>query len=262
MIPIIEEWLSHPLIQTAWQIVFAILIYFIVRAVGRKLISKAFQKPRLKETSVGRLQTLEKLLLNVFSYVLFFIIAFNILESLGFHLAPLLAAAGVVGLAIGFGAQGLVSDVVTGFFLLLERQLEVGDYVSAGGVDGIVEELGFRTTQIRGFDGTLHYLSNRNITNVDNHSRGNMRALVDLTIPAAEKNTEETIAMVQDALESFSHPALISKPEVVGVLSDDLTTTIIRIIAKTENMQQWTVERELRKAIRVRHEAQPESEQN
>ncbi len=72
MIPIIEEWFNHPLIQTAWQILFAILIYFIVRAIGRKLISKAFQKPRAKESSVARVQTLEKLLLNVFSYVLFF----------------------------------------------------------------------------------------------------------------------------------------------------------------------------------------------
>ncbi|GAF16538.1 LOW QUALITY PROTEIN: potassium efflux system KefA protein [Bacillus sp. JCM 19046] len=253
MIPLIEEWFNHPLIQTAWQILFAILIYFIVRAIGRKLISKAFQRPRAKESSVARVQTLEKLLLNVFSYVLFFIIAFNILESLGFHLGPLLAAAGVVGLAIGFGAQ-LVSDVVTGFFLILERQLEVGDYVSAGSVNGIVEELGFRTTQIRAFDGTLHYIPNRNITNVDNHSRGNMRALVDLTIPANDKNTEETIAMVHEALETFTHPALISNPEVVGVLSDDLSTTVIRVIAKTENMQQWAVERDIRKAIRMHHE--------
>ncbi len=150
-------------------------------------LKKVFNKKQSKQVSKARLQTLEKLLLNVFSYVLFFIIAFNILDTLGFNLGPVLAAAGVVGLAIGFGAQGLVSDVVTGFFLLLERQLEVGDYVTAGGVDGIVEELGFRTTMIRGFDGTLHYLPNRNITNVDNHSRGNMRALVDLTIPSGEQ---------------------------------------------------------------------------
>ncbi|WP_054712376.1 mechanosensitive ion channel family protein [Bacillus sp. JCM 19041] len=248
-----NEWLGHPIAQTVWQIILALIIFFIVRAAGRKIISKAFQKPRSSHTSQARMQTLEKLMLNVFSYVLFFIIAFNILESLGFHLGPLLAAAGVLGLAIGFGAQGLVSDVVTGFFLLLERQLEVGDYVTAGGVDGIVEELGFRTTLIRGFDGTLHYLPNRNILNVDNHSRGNMRALVDLSIPAGKK-TEESIQLVQDTLKHFSHPAIVSGPEVVGVETDDMSATVIRIIAKTGNMQQWDVERAIRKTIRASYE--------
>lgn len=249
MLENVNDVLYHPITQTLWQILFAIIIYFIVRSVGKKLIKKVFNKKQEKQVSTARLQTLEKLLLNVFSYVLFFIIAFNILDTLGFNLGPLLAAAGVVGLAIGFGAQGLVSDVVTGFFLLLERQLEVGDYVSAAGVEGIVEELGFRTTMIRGFDGTLHYIPNRNITNVDNHSRGNMRALVDLTIPAGE-TTEDSIQKIQTAIESFTHPALITKPEVIGVETNDLAATVIRVIAKTENMQQWAVERELRKIIR------------
>lgn len=251
----LNDWLYHPITQTLWQVLFAIIVYFIVRSVGKNIIKKVFDKKQSKQVSKARLQTLEKLLLNVFSYVLFFIIAFNILDTLGFNLGPVLAAAGVVGLAIGFGAQGLVSDVVTGFFLLLERQLEVGDYVTAGGVDGIVEELGFRTTMIRGFDGTLHYLPNRNITNVDNHSRGNMRALVDLTIPSGEQ-TDTSIKKVQAAIQSFDHPALVTKPEVIGVETNDLSTTVIRVIAKTESMQQWAVERELRKVIRAYFETQ------
>ncbi|GAF22705.1 LOW QUALITY PROTEIN: potassium efflux system KefA protein [Bacillus sp. JCM 19047] len=253
----LNDWLYHPITQTLWQVLFAIIIYFIVRSVGKNIIKKVFNKKQSKQVSKARLQTLEKLLLNVFSYVLFFIIAFNILDTSGLT-GQFLLAAGVVGLAIGFGAQGLVSDVVTGFFLLLERQLEVGDYVTAGGVDGIVEELGFRTTMIRGFDGTLHYLPNRNITNVDNHSRGNMRALVDLTIPSGEQ-TDTSIKKVQAAIQSFDHPALVAKPEVIGVETNDLSATVIRVIAKTENMQQWAVERELRKVIRAYFETEEDA---
>lgn len=93
-----------------------------------------------------------------------------------FHYNPtaLLAGAGVVGLAIGFGAQGLVSDIVTGFFILLEKQFDVGEYITVAGFDGIVEQIGLRTTQLRSFDGTLHFIPNRSILNVSNHSRGTM----------------------------------------------------------------------------------------
>jgi moderate conductance mechanosensitive channel len=255
----INEWLSHPLVQIVWKIALVVVIFFIVRALGRKLIARAFNRPQTIRASQARLNTLKSLTQNVFSYVLLFIVAMTVLEILGFNLGPILAGAGVVGLAVAFGAQGLVSDVVTGFFLLLERQLEVGDYVSAGGVEGIVEELGFRTTLIRGFDGTLHYVPNRNIANVDNHSRGNMRALVDISIPAGQK-IDESLAMVKEALEGFSHPAIVSGPEVLGVESDDLATTTIRVIAKTENMEQWAVEREIRQAIRQRYDALSQSE--
>lgn len=81
---------------------------------------------------------------------------------------------------IGFGAQGLVNDIVTGFFILLERQIEIDEYVTSVGYDGIVEEIGLRTTKIRSFDGTLNFVPNRLLEGVSNHSRGNMRALVIL----------------------------------------------------------------------------------
>ncbi|MBD5020626.1 small-conductance mechanosensitive channel protein MscT, partial [Xanthomonas citri pv. citri] len=114
------------------------------------------------------------------AYTLIFIFFVMVLDLFHYDPSALLAGAGIVGLAVGFGAQGLVSDIVTGFFILLEKQLDVGDYITVSTFDGIVEQVGLRTTQIRSFDGTLHYIPNRNITNVSNHSRGTMQALVDI----------------------------------------------------------------------------------
>src|SRR5690625_6067046 len=128
------------------------------------------------------MKTLEKLLANVFSYTMIFIYIVMFFAALGIVCGPLIAGAGVIGLAISFGAQGLVSDIVTGFFIILEQQLEIDDYVTTAGYDGVVEEIGLRTTKIRSFDGTLNYVPNRYIEGVANHSRGNMQALVDIGI--------------------------------------------------------------------------------
>ncbi|MDQ0206512.1 mechanosensitive ion channel family protein [Alkalicoccobacillus murimartini] len=234
------------------KLVLAFLAFYVARAIGRKVISQSFVKmKKQRNISAGRSHTLEKLAVNVLSYVLIFILVTFIAEMFGFSPSALIAGAGVIGLAVGFGAQGLVSDVVTGFFLLLEKQVDVGDYVTVAGLDGIVEEVGLRTTQIRGFDGTLYFIPNRNITDVHNHSRGNMRALVDVSIPF-EDNMDETIKVIQDACADLGDVKELIKegPDVVGVedLSSSLVT--IRVIAKTENMHQWTVERKIRQVIK------------
>lgn len=170
-----------------------------------------------------------------------------------FHYDPsaLLAGAGIVGLAVGFGAQGLVSDIVTGFFILLEKQLDVGDYITVATFDGIVEQVGLRTTQIRSFDGTLHYIPNRNITNVSNHSRGTMQALVDIKVPA-ERNLDETIHILQHVCDetAVALPQIKEGPNVIGIQELGTSEIVIRVIAKTENMEQWRVERVLRKEIK------------
>src|SRR5690625_5431538 len=99
------------------------------------------------------MKTLEKLLVNIFSYVMLFIFIVMFFATLGIQIGPIIAGAGVIGLAVAFGAQGLVSDIVTGFFIILEQQLEIDDYVTTAGYGGIVEEIGLRTTKIRSFDG-------------------------------------------------------------------------------------------------------------
>ncbi|HZG61267.1 MAG TPA: mechanosensitive ion channel family protein [Anoxybacillus sp.] len=228
------------------------IVYITIKKLGMKLIHHSFE--RIKEhqnISNGRSRTLQSLISNIFSYTLAFIFAVMILQTFNIKATAILAGAGVVGLAVGFGAQGLVSDVVTGFFLLLEKQLDVGDYVTTGNFSGIVESIGLRTTQIRSFDGTLHYIPNRMITTLSNHSRGNMRALVDISIPY-EQNIDEAIKTLQNTcnLLAKQEPKIIEGPNVLGVQNLGTSEVVIRVIAKTENMAQWEIERKLRKALK------------
>ena len=229
-----------------------IIAFLVVKAIGNKVIRKMFNRLQERDNiSNGRALTLQSLTLNIFSYVLIFIFIVMIFEVFNYNVSALIAGAGVVGLAIGFGAQGLVSDVVTGFFLLLEKQIDVGDYVTVAGFDGIVEQVGLRTTQIRGFDGTLHYVPNREITNVSNHSRGNMRALVDIGI-SYNDDIDKAIAVLQDICEKLAaeDENIVEGPNVLGVQALGSSDVVIRVLAKTKNMEQWAVERKLRKAIK------------
>ncbi|MDQ0350440.1 small conductance mechanosensitive channel [Alkalibacillus filiformis] len=233
------------------QLLLLIIVYLIVAPLGKKAVTSGVeQTAKRQKLSEGRTKTLQNLLVNVFTYVLLFFFIVTFLGILGIPLGPILAGAGIVGLAIGFGAQGLVTDVVTGFFILVEKQIDVDDYVTAGGHDGIVEELGLRTTKLRGFDGTLHYIPNRNIQVVNNHTRGNMRALVDMNIGYSE-NIDEAIRVLQNVCDQFTgDERLKAGPDVVGVQSFGSSEVVLRVIAQTEKMEQWGVERDLRKAMK------------
>ncbi|MGP4075049.1 mechanosensitive ion channel family protein [Halobacillus sp. K22] len=244
---VVVEWI----ISGGLKILLLIIAFSIVKPLGKKAIGAAMKRmSNQRKLSDGRSQTLEKLAINIFSYSLTFIFIVMVLSALTIEIGPLLAGAGIVGLAIGFGAQGLVSDVVTGFFLLSERQVEVGDYVTAGGYDGVVEEVGIRTTLLRSFDGTLNFIPNRNISGVANHSRGNMRALVDIGI-GYDENMDQAMTVLKEVADEFAADERFKEgPSVLGVQSLGSSDVVIRILGKTENMEQWAVERDLRKAMK------------
>lgn len=236
----------------AAKIIGILIAFVIVKAIGKKLIDRFFNKMLGKgDITNGRALTLRSLSENVLSYVLLFILVATLFNIFGLSVASLIAGAGIVGLAVGFGAQGLVSDVVTGFFLLLEKQIDVNDYVTVGNIDGVVEAVGLRTTQLRSFDGTLNYIPNRDITTVSNHSRGNMLALVDIGI-AYEENIDEAIKVMQSACEELvtEDSVIVEGPNVIGVQAFGSSDVTLRIIAKAKNGEQWEVERQIRKAIK------------
>ncbi|UTR15253.1 mechanosensitive ion channel family protein [Salipaludibacillus sp. LMS25] len=239
-------------LTVSFQLVGILIVFLIIRAVGKKFIATSFKKMRSQRNiSHGRVQTLEKLASNVFSYMLLFIVITLIVGVFEYNIAPLIAGAGIVGLAIGFGAQGIVSDIVTGFFILLERQLEVDEYVTVAGLDGIVEEVGLRTTRLRGFDGTVHYIPNREISSLSNHSRSNMRALVDMSI-SYDDNIDEAMEVMQKVCDRIAAEEELIKegPHVVGVQNLGDSDVVIRVIAQTANMEQWAIERRLRKEMK------------
>ncbi|MEW9677482.1 mechanosensitive ion channel family protein [Lentibacillus sp. L22] len=239
------------LVPIVIKLVLLILAYFIFVPIGKKIISKTLKKAGNNEKiSPGRVKTLEKLLMNVFGYAMIFVFIVMLFAIFNIPIGPLLAGAGIIGLAVGFGAQGLVSDIVTGFFILLERQIEIDDYVTAGGYDGIVEEVGLRTTKIRDFDGTLYFVPNREIVGVANHSRGNMRALVYLTVKYNE-NLHEVLTVLEKICTEFATDERFKEgPDVLGVQSLDPNNLVLRVEGMTENGMQWGCERDMLKRIK------------
>ncbi|HZK00377.1 MAG TPA: mechanosensitive ion channel family protein [Tissierellaceae bacterium] len=194
-----------------------------------------------------RTHTLASSLKKVIKYILLFIGAIIILELFGINTTSILATAGIGGLAIGFGAQSLVKDVITGFFILVEDQYSVGDYIQISDMYGIVEELDLRVTKLRAFSGELYIIPNSSISVVTNYNRGAMRALVIISI-SNEENIDRAIEVLKDALSVLEDDELVvDGPYVLGVSDIGEYHVDIRIVAYVKNMEQWGIERKMRK---------------
>lgn len=204
-----------------------------------------------------RFTTVGELLKNVTSFVCNFIMILIILSEFNFKLGPLLASAGVLGLAVGFGAQSLVKDVITGFFIILEDQFAVGDVIKSGEFRGTVEIIGLRTTRIRGLNGETYIIPNGLITSVTNYSVSNSLALVDLPVKN-EKRVNETLSLIQGALEGISErrPELVQDPEVLGIQSLTTSEYVVRIAAECHPNARDVAEREIFKDIKQALEAE------
>lgn len=201
------------------QVVLLTALFYLLNLFGQKLINKTTTHYLNKEsTSNNRVSTIRSLLKNILLYTLLIFYVYTILTVLGVPVGTLVASAGIASLAIGLGAQGFVNDVVTGFFILVEQQFEVGDLVTVSGINGTVVALGLRTTQVRSADGTLHYIPNRNISIVANFSRGHRQQIVNLRV-AADTNIpklEDVLRTVNQQLFESTDELLI-EPELLGV---------------------------------------------
>ena len=226
-------------IYVAWDIVKIAAFYFVARFVLAKLVDRvafpiiAYERTGEDEGRLRRVRTLQTLVKSVISYVLFFVAAVMALRSFHVDPLPVLTAAGVVGLAIGFGAQKLVRDVISGFFVILENQYAVGEYVTVSGVTGTVNDVGMRTTSIRGDDGKLYVLSNGSVDLICNHSRGSVETGIDVTI-SAEEDVERVVGILNDLGQEFIRTTrkLESPFRVVGVSSFTAGAVTIRIEAR------------------------------
>jgi small-conductance mechanosensitive channel len=203
----------------------------------------------LKDTR--RLVTLHSVSKSITRYVVYFIGGIMILSELGVDTASLIAGAGIVGLAVGFGAQNLVKDVITGFFVLFEDQYAVGDYVSVAGVSGVVESIGIRVTRIRDFGGQLHIIPNGSIGMVTNFQGHSMRVVFDVPVPYSV-DVESAVRVLEKAFEDqkASIPDIVEGPTVLGVQDMNETGVFLRVWAMAEPMQQWSVERRLKMIAR------------
>lgn len=234
------------------KIIFIIIFWRIVNVIINKLINNFFSlSPKLKmdEKKSG---TLSGLMKSIVRYTIYIIMFISILNVLNIPTESILAAAGLGGLAIGFGAQNLVKDVISGFFILFEDQYAVGDYVTIGSVTGTVEEMALRTTKIRAFNGDLHIIPNGEIKIVTNHSRGNSLAIVEIGI-AYEEDINKAIKVMNDVGEKYyenNKDKVVEPPVVLGVTSIGNCEVKIRMIIRTLPLKHWSVEREVRKEIK------------
>jgi moderate conductance mechanosensitive channel len=169
------------------------------------------------------------------------------------NIAPILAGAGILGLAVSFGAQSLVRDIISGFFILLENQFAVGDVIEAGGKSGVVERMTMRVVVLRDLEGTMHVIPNGEIKVVSNRTRGWARAVVDISVPYTEQ-VDRIIGIVRDESAQFSTDnewglQLDGPVEVLGVESMTDNSATIRTLLKTQPGSQWSVAREFRRRL-------------
>jgi small conductance mechanosensitive channel len=272
---------TGPVLRTVAILAVAVVARFVLTRVIRGLVkglSKAAEtdlsKAGVTETareSLGtnsidvqrrqtRATTLGRLLTNVGSVVIWAIAALMILGEWGFNLAPLVAGAGIVGIALGFGAQTLVADFLSGVFMLLEDQYGVGDVVDMGEASGVVEDVGLRVTRLRAVDGVVWYVRNGEVVRVGNMSQNWSRALLDIGVAYTSD-----LPRVRQLLEEEAHKLnqdeewgalLLEDPEVWGVENLGPDSIVIRLVLKTLPGEQWAVARELRQRIKARFDAE------
>jgi small conductance mechanosensitive channel len=169
------------------------------------------------------------------------------------NIAPILAGAGILGLAVSFGAQSLVRDIISGFFILLENQFAVGDVIEAAGKSGVVEKMTMRVVVLRDLEGTMHVIPNGEMKVVSNKTRGWARAVVDISVPYTE-DVDRALAVVRDETAQFSTDRtwglqLDGPVEVLGVESMTDNAVVIRTLLKTQPGSQWNVAREFRRRL-------------
>lgn len=254
------------LIEPALQILLVVAIVVAVKYVANRLIDRVVRQMKtpddralaistVSSRKATRADALGTLLRSIINVVLITIGVFMVLGVFGINLAPLIAGAGIIGLAIGFGAQDLVADFLSGVFMLAEDQYGIGDVIDAGdGIVGVVEGISLRTTRVRDVTGTLWHVPNGQITRIGNMSQGWARALLDVGVAYGTDidRAAEVIKQVADemAAEDAYTSDFLGEPEIWGIENLGPDSVDIRLVIKTRPGTQWTISRELRRRIK------------
>jgi small conductance mechanosensitive channel len=251
------------------QILFIVLIAIILRALAQRLILKVTTRAGERgELRSGRTVTpgtaaarrnpraiaLGSVLSNAAAVTIFGIATAIILGDMGVNLAPVLASAGVLGIAIGFGAQNLVQDFLAGIFMLLEDQYGVGDVIAVGDISGTVEGVSLRLTRIRDVGGVVWHVRNGTIQQAGNESQGWARAVIDFPVGYSRDIAQAREVMLATATAMWQEPewhdVILDEPQVWGVQAISADEVLIRLIARTVPLRQWEVARELRERLK------------
>ena len=204
--------------------------------------------PRVRQ----RTETLRHIIRSVAKGILILFVAIQIGAELGFSIGPVLASAGIAGLAVGFGAQSLVKDVISGFFILFEDQFGVGDVVKIGDFSGVVERMTLRATVLRNLEGQVHVVPNGNIPHVTVMTKEWARAVLDITVPHKEELARvfEVLQSIGTRLAQEWPDRVLEMPAILGVEKLDDSGVMIRSIVKTPPFKQREVLREWRRRVK------------
>lgn len=244
--------LAHPVAVVGKAALIALgarlSVWIMDRVIGMAVAARSRGRFRL---DTRRSRTLTKLLHNAVAYLIYLAAIVWILRVFGVDPGPVLAGAGIIGLAIGFGAQNLIRDVITGFFILLEDQFAVGDVVQIGSFKGTVEEIGLRVTKLRSWTGELHIIPNGSIAQVTNFSVYPSLAVVDVPV-AGDVDPDEAIRVINEAVGRLheEHESVLKPPEVLGIQTIGLSETVLRVVAECSPNRQTEVSRLLNREIK------------
>lgn len=241
--------IGEQIATTLFQLLLVSIGLLLVNWIGKKIIRhlfKRYKKNKFIEGTANRVDTIFTLVMNIFQYTVIFFWVYALLSFMGVPVGTLIAGAGIFSLALGLGAQGFVSDIVTGAFILMEDQINVGDAVKIGEVEGTVSAVGIRTTQVISADGTLNFIPNRNITIVSNKSRHEMRALVQIPI-----FPDSPIDQINSIIESVNQtvpahfPTITQAPTNMGTVPLANGQVVIQVVTFTQPGEQFAVQHEL-----------------
>jgi moderate conductance mechanosensitive channel len=253
LLAVIARWLLHRTISRLVRSTTDGAVPTLLKPLRERVPSAAADPTAfVPERRRQRAEAIGSVLRSLVTALVFSIAVLLILSELSFNLAPLLASAGIAGVALGFGAQSLVKDLIAGLFMLLEDQYGVGDTVDLGEATGVVEAVGLRITTVRDGRGVLWYIRNGEIIRVGNKSQGWAMVIVDLPIGFA--NTESATAVLRTAAASVAldpelSPEIVEPPEVLGVEQITIDGAVIRTVVKTTADGQFAVGRELRRRL-------------
>jgi small conductance mechanosensitive channel len=251
-----------PAMASGLRIVLIVVLGWVGLAFAHKLIVsfRIYVSRNVEDAEeIKRITTLGRVFRYTASVVISLLIGLLILGEVGISVAPLLGAAGVVGVAVGFGAQSLIKDFFTGFFILLENQMRQGDVIQAGGKAGVVEEITLRYVRMRDYEGNVHFVPNGSITTVTNMTRGFAFAVVDVGV-AYRENVEQALAVMRRVGDELrADPVfgvkIIADIEIVGVEKWADSAVILRCRFKVTPIEQWNVRREYLKRLKAAFDA-------
>ena len=248
------DFVRHDLPKIVMVLIVAFVLTRILKIITRRLGHLSASGSLPSGMRAQQIRTLSGVVYSFGVFAILFLTIMSILDTININIKPLLASAGIVGLAIGFGAQTLVKDVVTGFFVLVENQFEVGDTIKIADRTGIVEVMSLRRTVLRDSDGSLHIVPNSSITVVTNFTRDWTQIAMHVSVAYSEASEKITSLLNQVGAELQNDPsyknAIVGKPEVPGIEKVSGNEVDYLMLVKTTPGQQYVVSRELRRRIK------------